>query len=76
MLILKRWYGKEKETVWIEIVYVILVNTKIAQTVQLVHVFSVVGCKDDSSVNSTDYAILLDEENEYPEVAAVDPSSA
>lgn len=56
--------------------YVILVNTKIAQTVQLVHVFSVVGCKDDSSVNSTDYAILLDEENEYPEVAAVDPTSA
>lgn len=76
MLILKRWSGKEKETVWIGIVYVILVNTKTAQTVLLVCVFSVVGCKDDSSVNSTDYAILLDEENEYPEVAAVDPTSA
>lgn len=55
---------------------VVLVNTKTAQTVLLVCVFSVVGCKDDSSVNSTDYAILLDEENEYPEVVAVDPTSA
>lgn len=37
-------------------------------SVRDVCVFPGVGSKDDSSVNSTDDVILLDEENKYSEV--------
>lgn len=51
--------------------YLVLVKEKAEQkglSVRDVCVFPVVGSKDDSSVNSTDDVILLDEENKYTEV--------
>lgn len=58
--------------------YLTLVKEKAEQTVLSIGdvcVFPVVGCKVDSSVNSTDYVILLDEENKYLEAIAVAPIS-
>lgn len=78
IMIIKRWSLKEEQSdnmnQSMENEHLILVKEKAEQTILSVRdvcVFPLMGCKDDSSVNSTDDVILLDEENKYPKVIAV-----